>query len=357
MTPGETREQLRISIQAQLARVKAGHTCGVPMLWGKPGIGKSHGVVRPVADELGLRLIDVRLAQLDPVDLRGIPWVGGEADKNGVRRAHWALPDFLPTEGEGVLFLDELPQAPAVFNAASELILDRKIGKYKLPDGWAMVAAGNNRADRANASELPTHLKNRLIHFDVEADLQEWTDWALGAGVDGRVIAFLQWRPNLLHKFEPADNAFPSPRSWEFVSDGCKTLSGQPQDHIPFNYVLGAVGKGAASEFQTFIKVYRDLPKLEVCFSDPKRAPFPKEPNARYALTIALGQAVNQKPEEGATSKKTPYPIEGFFDYIEQQMSAEFQVLAVLTAWKRSALSGPRYVKWASANKSLVTGN
>ena len=135
-------------------------------LWGGPGLGKS-SVVKQLAAQLSLPIQDVRALLLDPVDLRGLPFLG----KDG--RSHWATPDFLPKDGAGVLFLDELNAAPAMVQAGCyQLVLDRKLGEYTLPDGWAIVAAGNRDSDRAATNRMPTPLRNRFVHLEFEVDLQ-----------------------------------------------------------------------------------------------------------------------------------------------------------------------------------------
>src|SRR5713226_7324319 len=106
-------------------------------IWGSPGVGKS-AVVRQLAKELAIPLQDVRALLLDPVDLRGLPFLGADG------RSKWATPEFLPESGSGILFLDELNAAPAMVQASCyQLVLDRKVGEYSLPEGWAIVAAGN----------------------------------------------------------------------------------------------------------------------------------------------------------------------------------------------------------------------
>ena len=180
-------------------------------IWGGPGVGKS-GVVRQVAERRSLPLRDVRALLLDPVDLRGLPYLSEG-------RSKWATPDFLPQDGAGVLFLDELNAAPPMVQASCyQLVLDRKLGEYVLPDGWSIVAAGNRDSDRAVTSRMPTPLRNRFVHLDFEVDIQEWSAWAIQANIRPEVIAFLRFRPALLSAFDRDNNAFPSPRSWEFVS-------------------------------------------------------------------------------------------------------------------------------------------
>src|SRR5579885_642412 len=183
-------------------------------LWGAPGIGKS-AVVAQAAATAGLELQDVRALLLDPVDLRGLPFVAADG------RSRWATPGFLPAEGtSGILFFDELNAAPAMVQASLyQLVLDRKLGEYRLPDGWTIVAAGNREGDRAVTSRMPTPLRNRFTHLNFEADMQEWCEWAISAKIRPEVIAFIRFKPDLLSDFDRDATAFPSPRSCAFVSN------------------------------------------------------------------------------------------------------------------------------------------
>jgi MoxR-like ATPase len=197
-------------------------------IWGGPGIGKS-AIVRHLAADSELPLQDVRALLLDPVDLRGLPFLGQDG------RSKWATPEFLPQGGSGILFLDELNAAPAMVQAGCyQLVLDRKLGEYTLPEGWAIIAAGNRDSDRAVTTRMPTPLRNRFVHLEFEVDLQDWSEWAIEAGIRPEVIAFLRFRQELLSAFDRDANAFPSPRSWEFVSRILDATPDQTVEHELF---------------------------------------------------------------------------------------------------------------------------
>ena len=148
-------------------------------LWGPPGIGKS-SIVKQISTAKSLQFIDLRLSLMDPTDLKGIPFY----DKHE-HHSVWAPPSFLPKSGEGILFLDELNSAPpAVQASAYQLILDRQVGEYKLPDGWAIVAAGNRETDRGVVYKMPTPLANRFVHLEMEVDVNDWKDWAFSTGIE-----------------------------------------------------------------------------------------------------------------------------------------------------------------------------
>lgn len=252
-------------------------------IWGGPGVGKS-SVVRSAADGLSLSLIDLRATLLDPVDLRGLPRLSKDT-------AVWCPPGFLPRSGSGVLFLDELGQAaPAVQAACLQLTLDRRLGEYELPPGWAVVAASNRTQDRAGGSRMISPLLNRFIHVDLDPDLEDWQAWAVTAGIAPEVRGFLRFRPALLFQFDPASNprAFATPRSWAFVSD---VLRATPQD-LTHEVIAGCVGDGAAAEFVGFLQLFRELPVVDAALAHPDTAPVPREPAVLYALVGAVVERV-----------------------------------------------------------------
>jgi len=303
-------------------------------LWGGPGVGKS-AVVRQLAEEARLVLRDIRALLLDPVDLRGLPFVG----KDG--RSSWATPDFLPQDGEGILFLDELNAAPAMVQASCyQLVLDRKLGEYVLPQGWSIIAAGNRESDRAVTTRMPTPLRNRFVHIDFEVDVQEWSEWAIRSGICPEIIAFVRFRPELLSAFDRDANAFPSPRSWEFVS---RIIGCQHGRHVEHELFAGAVGMGAATEFSGFLRMFRDLPPIDAILLNPAGEPVPGDPGAQYAIATALAR----------------YASDTNFDRICQylrRMPAEFSVLCVRDASVHSPQirTTAAYTKWAIENHHIL---
>ncbi len=244
------------------------------MIWGPPGIGKS-SIVAQTAAAHGLACIDLRLSQLAPTDLRGLPVADASASV-----ARWYPPEFLPREGAGVLFLDELNLAPpAMQGMAQQLILDRRVGSYAVPDGWYIWAAGNRKEDRAAVFDMPAPLANRFLHLQVEPDLESFKFHALAAGVHEHVIAFLSYRPALLHKADAQQPAWPSPRSWVMAS----TLHRAELD------VASAIGEGAATELNAFIAHYGSLPDLaRILQGGGYGVAFPSEPSVRYATVVGL---------------------------------------------------------------------
>ncbi len=309
-------------------------------LWGSPGIGKSQ-VVAQVAKDAELPVIDVRAVLLDPVDLRGLPHI------NGDNKAHWATPEFLPQEERdgkrGVLFLDELNAAPPLVQAACyQLILDRKLGEYELPEGWAIIAAGNLETDRAVTHRMPSALANRFLHINMVADLDDWVSWALSNDIQTELIAFLRFRPELLHKFDPktGEKSFPTPRSWEFISD---ILAVSPEDAIQYELFSGTVGEGATSELLSFIKIFQNLPNPDRIFLDPDNSPVPEDPATLYAICGALSQKV------------TSNTIDTMMRYADR-LPPEFSVLLVRDSMQKdhSILNTRAFIEWSERNKDVL---
>jgi hypothetical protein len=244
------------------------------MIWGPPGIGKS-SIVAQTAEAHNMQIIDLRLSQLAPTDLRGLPVADHE---HGVSR--WYPPEFLPRDGRGILFLDELNLAPpAMQGMAQQLILDRRVGNYVVPERWFVWAAGNRKEDRASVFDMPAPLANRFIHLTAEPHFESFKSYALERGIHEHILAFLAFRPALLHKLDPQQPAWPSPRSWMIASQLYKV--GLDISHV--------VGVGAAAEFSAFLKLYEHLPDIEgILRGEGKDIQFPTEPSERYALTIGL---------------------------------------------------------------------
>jgi len=269
------------------------------MIWGAPGIGKSQTVAE-VAREAKIELIDLRLSQLAPTDLRGLP----VADHDTLT-ARWYPPEFLPRTGEGILFLDELNMAPpAMQGIAQQLVLDREVGSYKLPEGWHVWAAGNRAEDGASVFQMPSALQNRFVHVTVEANFDSFRQWALGHGMHERIVAFLAFRPQLLHKRDAAQPAWPSPRAWAAANALYQAgLTVEP-----------AVGKGVAGEFTAYERVYTSLPDLDAILQgNGKSIAFPASPDARYATVIGL-----------ATRSKEQKTVKNSMDWVVEKSDPEW---------------------------------
>lgn len=319
--------------QAVIVCLKAKLPC---FIYGPPGVGKSD-LVHQIASELfDGNLIDVRLSQFDPVDLRGIPSV-----KDGV--TIWNRPAFLPTEGSGLLFLDEYGDAqPDVQNVCKQLLLDRRIGDYHLPEGWHVIAATNRTEDKAGVSSgKNTANNNRVAHFDVSLDIDDWTTWAADHDIRPEVLAFCRFRSDLLHDFDPkrAEPAFPSPRSWSFVS---RLIESTIPSHLEHPLLSGVIGSGAASEFVGFLRIWRNLPNLDAILLAPDTTPVPDKEDlaTRYAVAVGLAGKVSAKSYGNAIK------------YLDRLSAPEYGVLCSNIAIKKdpAICTTKDFASWAAKN-------
>jgi len=258
-------------------------------LWGPPGIGKSE-VVAGITEELGGHMIDLRLGQMEPTDIRGIPFFNKNNEK-----MDWAPPIDLPDDELAsqfpvvVLFLDEMNSAaPAVQAAGYQLILNRRIGKYKLPDNVVIVAAGNRESDKGVTYRMPSPLANRFVHLEVRQDFESWQTWAVGKKVHKDVVGYLSFAKQDLFDFDPksASRAFATPRSWSFVSDFL--YDDDATDAELTDLIAGTVGEGLAVKFMAHRKVAGQMPNPSDILTGKVTELKVKEVSAMYSLTISL---------------------------------------------------------------------
>ena len=320
-----------------------------PMLVGSPGIGKSD-IVKLTAKKHNLKLIDLRLAQSDPTDLNGFPTL-----QNDGQRMDYAPPTTFPLEHldqvpkgyDGwLLFLDEINAAPPSIQAAAyKLVLDRQIGAHNLHKRVAIVCAGNKATDKAIVNRLSTAMQSRMIHLNLMVDSTSWLEWANAGNIDHRVISFIKFRPELLHKFNPshADDTFASPRTWEFLS---KIIIDKKKftrtDHA---VLVGTVGEGPATEFKAFCEVYKDLPTIEDMIENPTLVNIPKEPGHQYAMTTLISHNTNDVTIEPLmiVIKKLP---------IEFQVVVLKDIYSISPELKKHAL----VQEWVTANADKLFG-
>lgn len=282
-------------------------------LWGPPGIGKS-SIIKQIAQDEGIECIDLRLSLMDPTDLKGIPFYERESHS-----ALWAPPSFLPREGRGILFLDELNSAaPAVQASAYQLILDRRVGEYTLPEGWAIVAAGNREGDRGVVYRLPSPLANRFVHIEMEVNVEDWRMWAMKRGVDGRIVAYIGFKNEALFAFDPTLNerSFATPRSWEAVHLILQSTVPHP---LLLDAIAGAVGKNNAVDFLGFCKVMNILPDIDAILRG-EGAEYPSDISALYALSSTLVGRILSDPDEEKIDHLLRYTL---------NLQSEFAVMIV----------------------------
>jgi hypothetical protein len=335
--------QLMNVLDREFVSAREGHHTPV-MVWGPPGVGKSQ-MIAQIAGRHAVSVIDIRLSQMEPSDLRGIPFRVGEF-------VEWAVPAILPDaerHGQtGILFLDEITSAPpSVSAAAYQLILDRRLGEYRVPDGWAIFAAGNRQGDRGVTYTMPAPLANRFSHFTLETHLDDWVVWAYANGIDDRLIAFLRFKPELLFDFDPAHNpvAFPSPRSWEFAHRALQKFGTHSSLLIPT--LQACVGDAAGVELGAFIENLDQLPDIDaIVRGEPVSVP--RETDLQYAVACALvGRALR--------ARKTPDANTVFghiIDYAGTFPQREMGVMLISDMHRaigQDLFTVPQFSAWAKA--------
>lgn len=269
----------------------------VPFITGAPGIGKS-SIVKSIADEYNLELIDLRLSQCDPTDLMGLPRfdpVSGKASYAPMATFPLST-DPVPNGKDGwLLFLDEFNSASiSVQAAAYKLVLDKKVGQADLNPRVAIVCAGNRMIDNAITNRLSTAMQSRLIHLELNVETKEWLEWAHINDIDYRITSYINHKPEVLNSFNPNhdDKTFPCQRTWEFVARLIKLWKGV-FDFSKLPLIAGAIGEGAAREFVSYCQIFKDLPTIQDIISNPIDITLPSEPSTLYALTGSLANYIN----------------------------------------------------------------
>ncbi len=268
----------------------------VPFIQSSPGMGKS-SIVRSIAQEHNLHLIDHRLSTSAPEDLSGLP----RFDENGFARfAPFA--DLFPIAGHAdpkdkngwILFFDEFNSASkGVQAAAYKTILDRMVGQHKLDDNVAMVAAGNLATDRAIVNNIGTAMQSRMVHIEMEINDKEWMeDIALKENYDKRIIAFLNMYPGKLMDFRPdhQEKTFCCPRTWEFVN---RLISGKEINDSYAPLLAGTITSGVAVEFVQFVRVFNSLVSIDSIISDPLNTNVPHDNATKWAILSHLMEKVD----------------------------------------------------------------
>ena len=314
-------------------------------LWGPPGIGKSD-IIEQIGKEQDRPVIDIRLILMDPTDIKGIPYYNPTSGK-----MEWAHPSELP-EDDGIfsnalLFFDEMNSAPpSVQGAAYQIILNRRIGEYHLPDGVDIVAAGNRQNDKGITNRMPTPLANRFVHLELRSDFDDWQQWAMEHKVHPDVVGFLSHHKQHLNNFDPKspDHAFATPRSWVFVSDLLDDSLGKIPESKITDLVAGTVGSGLAIEFNTHRRISAKLPLPEDILTGKEKNLKIKEISAMYSLAVSMSYTLKEWfdaiAEENDKDKKAKLDdafhtaVDHFFTYSMDNFSTEMIILTAKMALK-----------------------
>lgn len=305
-------------------------------LWGPPGIGKSD-VIASIAKDLNGHMIDLRLAQMDPTDLRGIPFYNKD---NG--KMDWAPPIDLPDEEMAsqypiiVLFLDEMNSAaPSIQASAYQLILNRRIGKYTLPDNVVIVAAGNRESDKGVTFRMPAPLANRFVHLEMRPDHASWEEWAVMNKIHTEVVGYIGYAKQDLYDYDPRSStrSFATPRSWSFVSE--LLHDDDTSDADLTDLIAGAVGEGVAIKFMAHRKVSGQLPKPSEVLAGRVKELKVKEISAMYSLVVGMCYELKDHMEKapgGKPAQEFHDMADNFFQFMMANFTTELVVMGARTA-------------------------
>jgi len=327
------------------------------LLLGAPGLGKSSVAFQAAAQiyngptnattVTGLPdenwFVVIRAMDKDPVDLKGLPFV-----KDG--KTQWSEPDLiglLRPEG-GVICIEELPQAlPAVQCVLRELLLDHRIGGHKIPDTWTVIATGNRVEDKAGAGRLLSHVASSVIVMTMEISVEDWQGWAVRVGIKPDVRSFINFRPDLLHNFEPSRMVNADPRGWESVS----IISEHVPDDLLHQVCAGKVGDGPAAEYVGFRRIYTQLPDPRHMLDNAATCKIPTELAVVYAMVGSLTEAVRNNPKAK--------DMAGIVT-ISSRLSTEHGVLlfrdamGISPAHRGMIVAAPGARKWLAANAEFL---
>ena len=307
---------------------------------GPPGGGKTT-IGKRVADIVGVPLIMQHTATMLVEDF-GIPYLDADGVVVNYKMPHWYPYKGKPgTENGGILLFDDRNQASAdVQKVLANICEEKTLHGVPMADGWQVVSTGNRKQDRAGSNRVLTHLRGRETVIELETHLDDWSKWALDHGVDPVVVAFLRYRPNLLHDFDPQQDQNPTPRSWV---EGVSALLGHIPAEAEYECFKGAVGEGAAAEFLGFLKVYRKLPNPDAILLNPDKAKVPDDPITLYALAGALA------------SRASTTNFDNLCRYLDR-LPPEFSVLTVTMAVTRDAdlTTTNAFTTWATKHHEVL---
>jgi len=300
-------------------------------LWGPPGIGKSD-IIKQLGTELDAHVIDVRLSLWEPTDIKGIPYFDSN---DGTMR--WAPPSELPSKElagqykQVVLFLDEMNSAaPSVQAAAYQLVLNRRVGAYTLPDNVVIVAAGNRESDKGVTYRMPAPLANRFVHLEMNVDWDDWFDWATENKIHKDVVGFLTFSKKDLYDFDPksSSRAFATPRSWSFVSE--LLVDDDTDVETMTDLTSGAIGEGLAVKFMAHRKIASKMPDPRDILSGKVKKMDSKEISAMYSLTVSLCYELKDANEKNA--KNWNDQVNCFFEFMMNNFETELVIMGTKLA-------------------------
>jgi hypothetical protein len=210
--------------------------------------------------------------------------------------------------------------------------LNRRIGKYRLPDNVVMVAAGNRESDKGVTYRMPTPLANRFIHQEMKVDFASWQEWAVMNKIHKDVVGYLSFAKQDLYDFDAksASRAFATPRSWSFVSE---LLEDDENDNDTLtNLIAGTVGEGLAVKFMAHRKVASKMPNPADILKGKVKDLSVKEVSAMYSLVISMCYELKAAVENKTADKEFHEMADNFLGYMMKNFETELTVMGARIA-------------------------
>lgn len=363
-TPKEIRELLdnAITLDAMVEHIKEMYKNNLNIfLWGDPGIGKTESVVQFVKekqkDNPKFGYVYFPLASMEPADLIGIPTTRLVKDGNGVEqmRTFWATPSNLPTEKdwEGVLFFDEYNNAPAAMqNALQQLVQERRLGNYHLPDGARIIAAGNLSGQNAYSTELQAPVKDRFAHQCVKTNAELWTRYILNKYASAKnqlqtamsdVVGFVCAHPDLLFDtagMESGSYTFATPRSWERIIKLYGNAD-KPTETSLFHFFAQYIGSTNSHLLLEFIANKKKYQNANEILVEGKDFRDDKDINGFYSTFISVMSILNSTAsdtEDKTSKKKVSEYMKNLMKAVHNMKRADWKTTVVSTIAKSTSL-------------------
>lgn len=339
-----------MNISQYIETVKMCRKVGIPlMVWGPGGIGKTRGSEQ-AAREMKIEHQAITAPLLDPSDLLGIP----HPDKTG-KKTIWLRPSFLPENGEGLLLVDELPDAPPlVKKALYQLFLDHKVKDHIVPKEWFIMGAGNRPEDSSYSTPMPAPLITRMCHIGVYCTTPDFTRLTPASAQ----IEETDFLPYAIQKFHPVIGGYlkfnsrnifnhqATPRTWEFISNLLHAIPEVEWDNFSFKSIIyGLIGQEIGIEFTGYIKLFLKIPSIERIISDPVNTTLPDivDGGILYALTVALMKKLSIKTVDSIITYilRMPKEIQGFFMVMASRTFTDI-------------VANPKFLAWRNDNRHIM---
>lgn len=226
-----------------------------PIFTGEAGLGKSEitqaWVKKQRQRNKDFGFVDLRIAYMEAPDLIGLPV---EEVVGGVGRTRHFLPEFWPTEGEGLILLEEPNRGTTgVMNCLMQLLTDFKVHKYTLPEGWMIAACVNPDSSEYDVNTMDAALKDRFVEFEVEFDHVSFLDFMDGASWHEKVQLFVGsgiWTYKTTKEIGK-DGKYISPRTWSKVN--AAELAGVGNNRQLHRLTVTSIlGKDIGNEYHKF---------------------------------------------------------------------------------------------------------